>query len=260
MIEQTFLFLGAGSAATGIADFLIQVMMQEGLSEEEAHARCWLFDSKGLIQTNRTDLADYKKPFASPHDPIDDFVTAVRELKPTAIIGVSSQAKAFNQEVIEAMAEVNDRPIIFPYSNPTSQSECTAQEAYQWSQGRAVFASGSPFDPVEYEGQTFVPGQGNNVYIFAAMGMAIYATQAKRVTDEMFITAARALAEQVSQSDLDRRLIYPPQSKILESSLYVAQKVAEVVFAKNLAQVSKPDDMKAFIAAKAYKPEYSNLV
>ena len=259
MSEQTFLFFGAGSAATGIADYLVQAMMQEGLSAEDARDRCWLFDSKGLVQSNRTDLADYKKAYAHDQKPTDDFVAAIDALKPTAIIGVSTIAKAFNQQVIEAMSEVNERPIIFPYSNPTSHSECTAEEAYKWSKGKAVFAGGSPFQPVNYEGKTFVPGQGNNVYIFAAMGMAIYATQAKRVTDEMFIIAARALAEQVSQSDLDRGLIYPPQSDIFNSSLYVAQKVAEFIFAKNLAQVSTPDDIKAFIAAKAYKPEYLNL-
>ena len=260
MTEQTFLFLGAGSAGTGIAGFLIQAMVQEGLSEEQARGRCWLFDRKGLIQSSRTDLADFKKPFAHDHAPIDDFAAAVADLKPTAIIGVSSMAKAFNQQVIETMSQINERPIIFPYSNPTSHSECTAEEAYKWSKGKAVFASGSPFPPVKYGDQTFVPGQGNNVYIFAAMGMAIYATQAKRVTDEMFVAAARALAEQVSPSELAVGLVYPPQSDIFKSSLHIAEKVAEVVFAKNLAGVPKPSDLRAFIEAKAYKPEYKSLV
>ena len=260
MSEQTFLFLGAGSAGTGIADLLAQVMMQEGLSAEQARARCWLFDRKGLLQSNRTDLVDFKKPFAHPHAPLDDFAAAIRDLKPTAIIGVSALAKAFNQQVIETMAQVNQRPIIFPYSNPTSHSECTAEEAYKWSEGRAVFASGSPFAPVKYDNQTFVPGQGNNVYIFPAMGMAIYATQAKRVTDEMFITAAKALAEQVSPSDLAVGLVYPPQSEILKTSLHIAEKVAEVIFARNLAGVSKPSNLRAFIESQAYKPEYKSLV
>lgn len=260
MSEQTFLFLGAGSAATGIADLLSQVIMQEGLSTEQARARCWLFDRKGLVQANRTDLADFKKPFAHPHAPIDDFVTAIADLKPTAIIGVSALAKAFNQQVIETMARINQRPIIFPYSNPTTHSECTAEEAYKWSEGRAVFASGSPFPPVKYDNQTFVPGQGNNVYIFPAMGMAIYATQAKRVTDEMFITAAKALAEQVSPSDLAVGLVYPPQSEILKASLHIAEKVAEVIFARDLAGVSKPGDLHAFIESQAYQPEYRSLV
>ena len=256
MSEQTFLFMGAGSAATGIADLLVQMMTADGLSEEQAQGRCWLFDSKGLVQSKRTGLATQKQPFAHDCAATDDFAATVADLKPTAIIGVSSQAKAFTQKVIETMANINERPIIFPYSNPTSKAECSAEEAYIWSKGSAIFASGSPFDPVEYDGKTFVPGQGNNVYIFAAVGMAVYATQAKRVTDEMFIAAAKALAEQVSQADLDKGLIYPPQSKILESSLHVAKKVAEVIFASDLAQVSEPEDLKAFIAGKAYKPKY----
>ena len=260
MSEQTFLFLGAGSAGTGIANLLAQVMMQEGLSAEQARARCWLFDRKGLIQSNRTDLADFKKPFAHPHAPINDFAESVANLKPTAIIGVSSMAKAFNQQVIETMARVNQRPIIFPYSNPTSHAECTAEEAYRWSEGQAVFASGSPFPPVRYGNQTFVPGQGNNVYIFPAMGMAIYATQAKQVTDEMFITAAQALAEQVTSSDLEVGLIYPPQSEILTTSLHIAERVAEVIFARNLAGVTKPSNLQAFIESQAYQPEYKSLV
>ena len=260
MSEQTFLFLGAGSAGTGIADLLAQVMRQEGLSAEQARGRCWLFDRQGLLQSNRTDLSDFKKPFAHPHAPIDDFAAAIADLKPTVIIGVSALAKAFNQQVIETMARVNQRPIIFPYSNPTSHSECTAEEAYKWSEGRALFASGSPFPPVKYGNQTFVPGQGNNVYIFPAMGMAVYATQAKRVTDEMFITAAKALAEQVSPSDLAMGLVYPPQSDILKTSLHIAEKVAEDIFALDLAGVPKPSNLQAFIASQAYTPEYKSLV
>jgi malate dehydrogenase (oxaloacetate-decarboxylating)(NADP+) len=254
------LFLGAGSAGTGIAELLVQVMMQEGLSAEQARNRCWLFDRKGLIQSSRTDLADFKKPFAHPHAPIDDFVTAIADLKPTTIIGVSALVKAFNQQVIETMARVNQRPIIFPYSNPTTYSECTAEEAYKWSEGRAVFASGSPFPPVKYGDKTFVPGQGNNVYIFPAMGMAVYATRAKRVTDEMFITAAKALAEQVSSSDLAVGLVYPPQSEIYNASIHIAEKVAKVIFERNLAGIAEPSDLKAFIAAQAYKPDYKSLI
>jgi malate dehydrogenase (oxaloacetate-decarboxylating)(NADP+) len=259
MSDQTFLFLGAGSAGTGIANLLAKVMVQEGLSEEQARGRCWLFDRKGLLESSRTDLADFQQPFAHPHKPTNDFVAAITNLKPTAIIGVSTVAKAFNQSVIEAMAQVNQRPIIFPYSNPTSHSECTAEEAYKWSGGRAVFASGSPFPPVKYGSQTFVPGQGNNVYIFPALGMAIYATQAKRVTDEMFITAAKAVAEQVTKADLDIGSIYPPRSDMLKTSLYVAEKVAEVIFASNLAGVTMPTDLRAFIESQVYKPDYSSL-
>jgi malate dehydrogenase (oxaloacetate-decarboxylating)(NADP+) len=259
MSDQTFLFLGAGSAGTGIADLLSQTMTLEGLSIEEARRHCWLVDVHGLIESGRTDLADFQKPFAHPHAPVKDFLAAVGSIEPTAVIGVSTVPKLFNRPVIEAMARINRRPIIFPYSNPTSRSECTAEEAYKWSEGRAIFASGSPFAPVRYDGKTFVPGQGNNVYIFPAMGMAIYATRARRVTDEMFITAAKAVAEQVTQDDLDMGLIYPPQSAILATSLHVAERVAGLVFERGLAGVERPADVGAFIRSKAYRPEYRPL-
>jgi malate dehydrogenase (oxaloacetate-decarboxylating)(NADP+) len=258
LADQRFLFLGAGTAGTGIAGLLTKALMEAGVSREEALAACWLYDKDGLIHAGRTDLASFQKPFAHDHEPISDFVTAIETLRPTAIIGVSAAAKAFSQPVIEAMARVNERPIIFPYSNPTSRSECTAEEAYTWSEGRAVFASGSPFAPVEYNGRTLVPGQGNNVYIFPALGMAIYATEARRVSDEMLVTAARALAAQVAQSDLDAGRIYPPQSRILETSLVVAREIARFIFDQGLAGVPRPDDLEAFISSKVYQPSYES--
>ncbi len=186
----------------------------------------------------------------------NDFAEAVLKVKPTAIIGVSTVGGAFNQQVIENMSLVNERPIIFPYSNPTSHSECTAEQAYTWSKGKAVFASGSPFAPVVYEGKTFTPGQGNNVFIFPAMGLAIFATEAKRVTDEMFITAAEAVAEQVTQDDFENGLIYPRVNDILKVSVNVAVKVAEQIFDSGLAGVERPKDIRAFIKSKMYIPEY----
>jgi malate dehydrogenase (oxaloacetate-decarboxylating)(NADP+) len=257
---QTFLFLGAGSAGTGIADLLVQAMTAEGLSADAARARIWFFDVNGLLETSRKDLADFQKPYAHSHPPVKDFVQAIEAIKPSAIIGVSTVAKAFNQRVIEAMSRVNERPIIFPYSNPTSHSECTAEEAYRWSEGRAIFASGSPFPPVRFADRTFVPGQGNNVYIFPAIGLAVYATRAKRVTDEMFIAAARAVAEQVTQAELDIGLIYPPQSAIMKTELHAAQRVAEVIFARGLAGVPVPKDIAAFVESQTYKAEYQSLV
>ena len=230
LTEQRFLFLGGGSAASGIAGLIAQAMAMEGMDIAAARARTALFDVNGLLVTSRNDLADFQRPFAIDHAPVAHFIDAVRALKPTGIIGVSTVPKLFTQHVIEAMAEINARPIIFPYSNPTSHSECTAAEAYRWSKGRAIFASGSPFPPVEHEGRLLTPGQGNNVYIFPAMGMAVLATEATRVTDEMFIVAAKAVAEQVTEANLANGLIYPPISNILDASLHVAERVAAHIF------------------------------
>ena len=256
LVDQRFLFLGAGSAATGIAELISQAMELEGLPIEEARQRSWLFDVKGLVVTSRTDLQDFQKPFSHDHPAIGTFVEAIETIKPTCIIGVSTVPKLFNQQVIEAMSRINERPIIFPYSNPTSRSECTAEEAYRWSNGKAIFASGSPFDPVQFGGRTFVPGQGNNVYIFPALGMAILVTQAKRVTEAMFIVAAKAVAGQVTQEQLDTGLIYPHQSQIFETSIHVAVKVAERIFEDNLAGIPRPADIEEHVRKWAYRPEY----
>jgi len=256
LTEQRFLFLGGGSAGTGIAELISRAMAGEGMPIGEARGRNALFDINGLIVGSRTDLADFQRPFAQHHAPVEHFVDAVKALRPTCIIGVSAVPKLFTQEVIEAMAEINERPIIFPYSNPTSRSECTAEEAYRWSHGRAIFASGSPFPPVEVGGRHFVPGQGNNVYIFPAMGMAVFATEASRVTEDMFIVAAQAVAEQVTDEDLATGLIYPPQSRILEASLHVAERVAAHIFDAGLARVPRPEDIASLIRARAYHPVY----
>jgi malate dehydrogenase (oxaloacetate-decarboxylating)(NADP+) len=256
LTDQRFLFLGAGSAATGIAELISQAMAQEGMDIAQARSRNALFDINGLLVPSRSDIADFQKPFVQDRAPIASFVEAVKALRPTGIIGVSTVPKLFNQPVIEAMAAINERPIIFPYSNPTSRSECTAEEAYRWSEGRAIFASGSPFPPVEIAGKTFVPGQGNNVYIFPAMGMAVFATEATRVTEAMFIVAAKAVGEQVTEKSLATGLIYPSQSQIFEASQHVAVRVAEYIFEQNLARVKRPDDIAAHIRSCTYRPVY----
>src|SRR6266436_3075097 len=255
--EQRLLFLGGGSAGTGIAELISQAMALEGMDIREARARNALFDINGLLVISRTDLADFQKPFAQDRAPVSTFVEAIKALRPTGIIGVSTVPKLFTREVIEAMTGINKRPIIFPYSNPTSRSECTAEEAYRWSGGKAVFASGSPFPPVEIAGRKFVPGQGNNVYIFPAMGMAVFATEATRVTEHMFIVAAKAVAEQVTEENLSMGPIYPQQSHILNASLHVAERVAVYIFDQGLARVSRPDDIGSLIRARAYRPVYS---
>lgn len=255
--EQKFLFLGAGSAGTGIAGLLIKILQENGLSKREALDRIWMFNSKGLLVNSRTDLENYKKIFAHDHEPISDFITAIRQLRPTAIIGVSAIGGAFTKEIIETMSAINEFPLIFPYSNPTTHSECSAEEAYRWSAGKAIFASGSPFEVVELDGKKFVPGQGNNVFIFPAMGLAVFATEVKRVTDEMFICAAKALAGLVSEDMLKSGLIYPPISEIRNVSVNVAIKIAEYIFDSGLAGINRPENIEKFIKSKVYFPEYN---
>jgi malate dehydrogenase (oxaloacetate-decarboxylating)(NADP+) len=257
LADQRLLFLGGGSAATGIAELISLAMTREGLDIAAVRRRNALFDINGLMVGSRNDLAEFQKPFVQDLPPISKFVDAVKAFRPTGIIGVSGVPKLFTREVVEAMAAINERPIIFPYSNPTSRSECTAEEAYRWSDGRAIFASGSPFPPVEIAGRRFVPGQGNNVYIFPAMGMAIYATEATRVIEEMFIVAAQAVAEQVTEENLASGLIYPPQSHILDSSLHVAERIATHIFDKGFARAPRPKDIGALIRTRAYHPGYA---
>lgn len=254
--DQTILFLGAGEAGIGIGDLIAAAMQEEGLTEAEAKARCWFVDSKGLVVAGRTDLAAHKKPYAHAYPFIGNLLEAVETLKPTALIGVSGMPQTFTQPVVEAMARLNERPIIFALSNPTSKSECTAEQAYQWSEGRAIYASGSPFDPVTYNGQTFVPGQANNSYIFPGVGLGVVASEASRVTDEMFFVAARTLAAQVTEADLMTGGTYPPLAKIRDVSLAIAVAVADVAFERGLAGIPRPADLAAYIREQMYVPQY----
>jgi malate dehydrogenase (oxaloacetate-decarboxylating)(NADP+) len=255
--EQKILFLGAGSAGIGIADLIASVMVQEGLSIEKAHAQIALFDVHGLIESTRSDLFDFQKPYAHAMHPTKDFVQLIQTFKPTAIIGVSTIGKAFTKEVVQAMTRVNKRPIIFALSNPTEHAECTAQEAYEWSSGKAIYAAGVQFDPVQYEGQTYYPGQANNFYIFPAVGMGMFATQAKRANDAMFIEAAYAIADEVSEQQLSQGTLYPLQSDILAVELRAAERVAKNIFDQNLARVPKPTSIRELIDKNVYRPEYS---
>ncbi|MGH7695783.1 MAG: NAD-dependent malic enzyme, partial [Gemmatimonadaceae bacterium] len=256
LCDQKLLFLGAGEAGTGIASLVVRAMMEDGLSEGEAKQRCWFFDSRGLVVRSRTDLQPHKQPFAHDHAPIGDLLSAVNVVRPTALIGVSGQPQTFTQPVIEVMSAINTRPIIFALSNPTTKSECTAEQAYGWSGGRAIFASGSPFAPVAYGAQTLVPGQANNAYIFPGVALGVIACGARRVIDEMFLTAARTLAAAVSDSDLARGCIFPPLRRIREISADIATSVAELAYAHNLAIGPRPVDLAALVAAKMYRPDY----
>jgi malate dehydrogenase (oxaloacetate-decarboxylating)(NADP+) len=257
--EQTVLFLGAGEAGVGIGDLIVSAMVDEGATVEEARRRCWFVDSQGLVVRSREGLAEHKLRYAHDAAPARDLLTAIEQLKPTALIGVSTVSRAFNQPVVEAMSRLNARPIVFALSNPTSKSECTAEEAYRWSKGQAVFASGSPFPPCVVDGRTFVPGQGNNSYIFPGVGLGVVASQARHVTDRMFSAAARTLASLVLPSDLEMGRIYPALTRIREVSLAIGTAVAEMAFKEGLARAPRPADVAALVKATMWEPRYRNL-
>ena len=235
---------------------IVTAMTGEGLSLTEARQRCWFSDSKGLVVKSRDKLAQHKLPYAHDHEYHPYFLDAVRALQPTAIIGASGQPGTFTGPVLSAMAEFNERPIVFALSNPTSRSECTAKEAYVWTKGRAIFASGSPFGPVTLEGKTFEPGQGNNAYIFPGLGLGVISCRARRVTNEMFLAAAKTLAAQVSDADIKRGSVYPPLKQIRDVSAKIAVAVAEIIFDQGLAAIPKPDNLPEFIRTNMYAPVY----
>ena len=257
--DENYLFLGAGSAGIGLANLLCSALVAQGMTLKDAQSRAHMFDINGLLESTRTDLVDFQKPYAHKHAPTRDFVAAIESIKPTTIIGVSTIGGAFNQKVIEAMSRINERPIVLALSNPTEKAECTPEQAYTWSKGKAIYAAGVQFPPVHLNGQTFLPGQANNFYIFPAVGMAIFATQAARVTDEMFIEAAYGVADQVQPELLKQGLLYPLQSNILETEIQTAARVTKLVFDSGLARVPRPADMVAFIRGHVYKPEYASL-
>jgi len=255
--DEKYLFLGAGSAGIGLANLLCSALVVEGLTLEKAQSQVYMFDINGLLVSSREDLADFQRPYAHRHEPTQDFVDAIESIKPTTIIGVSTIGGAFTQKVVETMSRINDRPVILALSNPTEHAECTPEQAYNWSKGKAIYAAGVQFAPVHLNGQTFLPGQANNFYIFPAVGMAIFATQATRVTDEMFIEAGQAVADQVPSELLKQGLLYPLQSDILEIEIQTAARVAKLVFDAGLARVERPADMVGFIRKHVYKPEYT---
>jgi malate dehydrogenase (oxaloacetate-decarboxylating)(NADP+) len=257
--DEKYLFLGAGSAGIGLANLLCSALVAQGMTLKEAQSRVYMFDINGLLEATRKDLVDFQKPYAHQHAPTRNFVAAIESIKPTTIIGVSTIGGAFNQKVIETMSRINQRPVVLALSNPTEHAECTAEQAYTWSKGKAIYAAGVQFAPVHYNGETFLPGQANNFYIFPAVGMAIFATQAKRVTDEMFIEAGQAVADQVPSQLLKQGLLYPLQSNILEAEIQTAARVAKLVFDSGLARVERPADMVTFIRSHVYKPEYPNV-
>ncbi len=257
---QRILFYGAGAAATGIADLLTTALVRSGLSPAEARRRCWFFDSRGLVVASRSGLAPHKLRYAHEHPPADDLLSAVGTLRPTAMLGVSAQPQAFTQPVLAKLAESNPRPIVFALSNPTSKAECTAEQAYRWTGGRAIFASGSPSAAVEWEGIRFVPGQGNNAYIFPGLGLGLVVAGATRVSDGMFYAAAETLAGLVSEDSLRQGSVYPPLDSIRSVSANIAVAVARVAAAEGLATTILPDDLGRYVRSRMYEPTYQAFV
>ena len=258
--DQTFLFLGAGEAATGIADLVVSAMIAQGLTESAARRRCWLVDRGGLVVKSRTDLAHHKLAYAHEHAPVKDFLSAIRALKPTGIIGVAAVGGTFTEEVVAEMARINKQPMVFALSNPTSQAECTAEQAYRWSKGSALFACGSPFDPVSVNGKTFVPRQGNNSYIFPGVGLGAIASGARQITDGMFMSAAHTLARLVTESDLEQGSLYPALPRIREVSAHIAGAVAQAAYDGKLAGKPAPSDVLADVRAQMYDPRYQQYI
>ncbi|KAL9262743.1 NADP-dependent malic enzyme-like protein [Drosera capensis] len=259
LADHTFMFLGAGEAGTGIAELIaLELLKETKATVEETRKKIWLVDSKGLIVDSRKNsLQEFKKPWAHAHQPLPDLLSAIKAIKPTILIGTSGHGKTFTKEVVEAMAAINEKPLILALSNPTSQSECTAEEAYTWSEGRAIFASGSPFDPVEYKGKTFVPGQANNAYIFPGFGLGLVMSGAIRVRDDMLLAASKALAGQVTQENYDRGMIYPPLSIIRKISAHIAAAVAAKVYEFGLAtRLPRPADLVKCAESSMYSPIY----
>ncbi|MBK8504588.1 MAG: NAD-dependent malic enzyme [Saprospiraceae bacterium] len=254
--DQKIIFLGAGEAGVGIADSIVDAMIDLGLDPGEARKKCWLVDSEGLVCDQRANLKKHKLPYAHSHEIVSTLLDTIKAIKPTAIIGVSGQPKQFTREIVEEMVKYNVHPIVFALSNPTSKSECTAEEAYQWSNGKAIFASGSPFNPVTLNGKTLVPGQGNNVYIFPGIGLGILYSRATRVTDRMFLEAAKVVAQNVSQEELDRGQIYPSIETIRQVSVRIAAVVTRVAIEENLSDKVIPENLIEDIRSYMYTPDY----
>jgi malate dehydrogenase (oxaloacetate-decarboxylating)(NADP+) len=258
--DQKILFLGAGEAGIGIGDMISLAMKESGMPIEMARKNCWFFDSKSLVCSSRENLAKHKLKYAHDHEEINDFTKAIKTLRPTAIIGVSGNPGLFTEEVIRLMSEINDIPIIFALSNPTSKSECSAEQAYRWSNGKAIFASGSPFEPVNYKGKKLIPGQGNNVYIFPGVGLGLSNCLSKIVTERMFYEAAKVVSSMVTEEELNNGTVYPSFLRIKEVSVQIAKAVIKVGIEEGLVSGHFLTNMEENIRASMYAPEYKEFM
>ncbi len=266
MRDQRVVFAGAGASAQGISDLIVSAMMSDGLSHDEAIKAIWTVDSQGLVTKARPKLEDFKATYARDVDEVATYrcqdrskislLETIENVKPTILLGTSGTPGTFTKEVVGQMAKINDRPIIFPLSNPTSKSECTASDAIQWSEGRAIVASGSPFPPVTYNGKRYRIGQGNNAFVFPGVGLGISAAGVRRVTESMFLEAARALAAQVTQQDLDETAVYPQLSKIRECSLSVACATVRQAVKEGYADEEILEGLEESLRRAMWEPKY----
>ena len=266
MNQQKVVFAGAGASAQGISDLIVAAMMEDGLSREEAIGRIYTVDSRGLVTTARTDLEEFKATYAKNVEKIENWKVQDRShitveevvsgAKPTILLGTSGSPGTFSEEVVRAMAGINERPIIFPLSNPTSKSECTPEDAIRWSDGRAIVATGSPFSPLTYNGRRYRIGQGNNAFVFPGIGLGLAVSRARRVTDTMFLEAAKALASQVTQVDLDQGAVYPELTRIRRCSHAVACATVRQAVSEGLADEEILEHLEERIQQAMWFPEY----
>jgi malate dehydrogenase (oxaloacetate-decarboxylating)(NADP+) len=254
---QRILFVGAGEACLGIGDTVLTAMQQDGLSEAEARQRCLFIDSRGPVVTGRAGLADQKRQVAQDRRATTGLVDTIEDFRPTVLIGACTRGGIFTQPVLAAMARLNERPVVFALSNPTANAECTAEQAYDWTSGRVVFASGSPFSPVTLNGRVHRTAQANNSFVFPGVGLGLLLSGARRVDDELFFAAARALAGQVKDADLAQGLLFPPAARIRDVARAVAIAVADAAYEGGLATTPRPADMAAAAAGAMYIPQYA---
>ena len=258
--DETLMFYGAGTAGMGIAELFVSALEKDGISEDEARSKCWFIDSQGLVVKERKGLNRSKLSFAHYHAPVKNMLDIINTVKPTALIGVSGQSQSFSKPVLQAMARINERPIIFALSNPTSMSECTAEQAYGWTEGRCVFASGSPFESVTMNGESFTPGQGNNAYIFPGVGLGAVISRSRTVPDTLFLVAAEILSSMVTDENISSGQIYPSLSSIQEVSKNIALAVARQAEKDGLVGSKLPNDLDQHIDKYIYRPAYKEYL